>query len=341
MEDYGARRNDSGTVPGALQGTDSEAASKAGWERSAMEKLMQSLVDEKRRARRWGIFFKLIGLAVIAAFLFVLHGRIGLGTTELGDGKHTALVELNGVIDSTGDASADNVTSSLQAAFKDDKTVGVVLRINSPGGSPVQAGMIYDEIKRLRAKYPDIPIYAVVEEVCASGGYYVAAATDRIYVDKASLIGSIGVLMDGFGFVAAMDKLGVERRLLTAGRNKGFLDMFSPLTDEQKQFAQTMLTEIHQQFIDVVRKGRGSRLKETPETFSGLIWTGARGVEMGLADAFGTLDSVARDVIKAEDVVDYSTKENIAERLAKRIGASAGQAAARTLRTAVDTVRIR
>jgi protease-4 len=200
---------------------------------------------------------------------------------------------------------------------------GIVLRINSPGGSPVQAGIINDEIRRLRAEHPETPLYAVVEDVCASGGYYVAVAADRIYVNKASLVGSIGVLMDGFGFTGTMEKLGVDRRLLTAGSNKGFLDPFSPQNDEQKAFAQTMLDEIHRQFIEVVRSGRGDRLKETPETFSGLVWTGEQSVRMGLADDFGSVDSIARDVIKAEKVLDYSAKDNIAERFAKRFGASA------------------
>jgi protease-4 len=213
--------------------------------------------------------------------------------------------------------------TSLQDAFKDKNTQRVILRINSPGGSPVQAGQINDEIRRLRAQYPAIPLYVVVDDICASGGYYVAVAADKIFVDKASLIGSIGVLMDGFGFTGTMEKLGVERRLITAGANKGFLDPFSPLNATQKEYAKQMLAEIHQQFINVVRKGRGTRLKETPDTFSGLIWNGQRGVEMGLADGFGSVESVARDVIKAEEIVDYTTKENFADRLAKRLGVGA------------------
>jgi protease-4 len=217
------------------------------------------------------------------------------------------------------------VISGLQAAFEDKNTKGVVLRINSPGGSPVQAGQINDEIRRLKTKYPNTPIYAVVEEMCASGGYYVAAAADRIYVDKASLVGSIGVLMDGFGFTGTMEKLGVERRLITAGENKGFLDPFSPMSEKQKEYAQQMLNEIHQQFIAVVKAGRGQRLKESPELFSGLVWNGTKSIELGLADALGSVDSVARDVIKAEDVVDFTREENISERLAKRFGAAMGR----------------
>jgi protease-4 len=238
-----------------------------------------------------------------------------------------------GVIDPSGDASADRVTAALQGAFKDKNTQGVVLRINSPGGSPVQAGIIYDEIRRLRRVYPNIPLYAVVEDICASGGYYIAAATDKIYVDKASIVGSIGVIMDGWGFTGTMEKLGVERRLLVAGENKAFLDPFSPVDEKQKKYAQSMLDEIHKQFIDVVKKGRGKRLKETPEMFSGLLWTGAKSVELGLSDGYGTVDSVARDVIKAEDIVDFTQKENIAERFAKRFGATMANTLVKALGT--------
>ncbi len=207
----------------------------------------------------------------------------------------------------------------------------MILRINSPGGSPVQAGMIYDDIARLRAKYPKKPLYVVVEEICASGGYYVAAAADKIYVDKASIVGSIGVLMDGFGFTGLMDKLGIERRLLTAGRNKGFLDPFSPQTDQQKTYALDMLEQVHQQFIGAVKKGRGNRLKDDPDLFSGLFWTGQRSIELGLADGLGTVDSVARDVLKAPDLVDYTVKENLPERVARRFGAAVGAAAMKTM----------
>jgi protease-4 len=220
---------------------------------------------------------------------------------------------------------------ALQAAFKDKNTQGVILRINSPGGSPVQAGIIYDEIRRLRAAHPDIPMYAVVEDICASGGYYIAAAADRIYVDKASIVGSIGVIMDGWGFTGAMQKLGVERRVLAAGENKAFLDPFSPVDENQKKYAQALLADIHAQFIDVVRKGRGTRLKETPDMFSGLIWTGASSVENGLTDGLGSMEWVAREVIKAEQIVDYSEKQNIAERFAKRFGATMAESLSRVL----------
>lgn len=301
-----------------------------GWERKILEKVALESIAEQRRRRRWGIFFKLLGFTYLFA-LFVAFG--GWSDTErLADGKaHTALVQLNGVIEAKGEANAENLIAALQSAFEDKGTKGVVLQINSPGGSPVQAGMIRDEIVRLRKKYPATPLYVVVEDVCASGGYYVAAAADRIFVDKASIVGSIGVLMDGFGFTGTMEKLGVERRLLTAGNNKGFLDPFSPQSADQKIYAESMLTEIHQQFIDVVKKGRGKRLKETPETFSGLMWTGAKSIEMGLADAYGSTESVAREVIKAEDILDYTVKPNVAELLAQKFGASMAEGVASML----------
>lgn len=293
------------------------------WERAVLEKLALSALQEQRRTRHWGILFKTLTLGFMFFVLFLIMGWLGKNEVALSAGKHTSLVEMQGVISAESMASADALIPSLQEAFKDKNTQGVILRINSPGGSPVQAGQINDEIRRLRAQYPAIPLYVVVDDICASGGYYVAVAADKIFVDKASLIGSIGVLMDGFGFTGTMEKLGVERRLITAGANKGFLDPFSPLNATQKEYAKQMLAEIHQQFIDVVRKGRGTRLKETPDTFSGLVWNGQRGVEMGLADGFGSVESVARDVIKAENIVDYTTKENFADRLAKRLGVGA------------------
>jgi protease-4 len=290
------------------------------WERGVLEKLALSALQEQRRARHWSIFFKMLTLSFMFLVLFISMGWIGKSEVALSTGKHTALVDMQGVISSNSMASADNLIPSLQDAFKDKGTQGVILRINSPGGSPVQAGQINDEIRRLRKQYPKIPLYVVVDDICASGGYYVAVAADKIFVDKASLIGSIGVLMDGFGFTGTMSKLGVERRLITAGANKGFLDPFSPLNPSQQAYAKQMVEEIHQQFIDVVKKGRGKRLKETTDTFSGLVWNGQRGVEMGLADGYGTVESVARDVIKAEDIVDYTVKDNFADRLAKRFG---------------------
>lgn len=296
------------------------------WERHLLEKIAFASLKEQKARRHWGIFFKLATLAYLIAVL-VLVVDWG-GPEKLVDGKHTALINVHGTIEATGDASAEKINGALQSAFSDKGTAGVIIKINSPGGSPVQSGIVHDEIRRLRGKYPEIPLYVVVEDLCASGGYYVASAADKIFVDKASIVGSIGVLMDGFGFTGAMDKFGVERRLLTAGANKGFLDPFSPQDEKQKAHAQILLGEIHRQFIEVVRKGRGARLKETPEMFSGLMWTGSQSIAMGLADDYGTVDSVARDLIKADTILDYSVKENIAERFAKRLGAEMGQSLA-------------
>lgn len=290
-----------------------------GWERKTLEKLAFAALDEQKARRRWSIVFKSLGFLYL---LVVLITVVDWGKNAEHEETHTAVVSLNGVIEAKGEANAEDTIAALTSAFEEPKVAGIVLRINSPGGSPVQAGMVNDEIRRLRGKYPDKPLYAVVEDMCASGGYYVAVAADKIYVDKASIVGSIGVLMDGFGFTGAMDKVGVERRLLTAGANKGFLDPFSPPVESHQAHAHLLLADIHKQFIDVVKTGRGNRLKETPDMFSGLMWTGAQSVELGLADGFGSIDSVARDVIKAEKILDYSVKDNIAERFAKRLGAS-------------------
>jgi protease-4 len=301
----------------------------ADWERGLIEKLAGAALKEQRRARRWGIFFKLLTFAYLTVIiLLVLDWR---APDSLGGGRHTALVDVVGVIDAKGDSSADRVTEALQSAFKNKNTAGVILRINSPGGSPVQAGIIYDEIRRLRGLYPNIPMYAVVEDICASGGYYIASAADKIYVDKASIVGSIGVIMDGWGFTGTMEKLGVERRALVSGENKAFLDPFAPVDEKQKRHAQSMLDDIHKQFIDVVRKGRGKRLKETPDTFSGLMWTGDRSIELGLADGFGSVDYVAREVIKAEDVLDFTRKQDFTERFARRFGATLAGALSKVL----------
>ncbi|MDR1709807.1 MAG: S49 family peptidase [Candidatus Accumulibacter sp.] len=310
------------------------------WERQALEKIALESLRETRARRRWGIFFKLAGLAYLVAVL-VLVVDWGGPEKRIAAGKHTALVEIRGTIDSRSEASADKINEALQSAFGDKGTAGVILRINSPGGSPVQAGIVYDEIMRLRAKHPDVRLYAVVEDMCASGGYYVASAADQIYVDKASIVGSIGVLMDGFGFSEAMQRFGIERRLLTSGEHKGFLDPFSPQDARHKKHAEALLQEIHDQFVDVVRKGRGKRLKETHGMFSGLMWTGTQSVKLGLADGFGTVDSVARDVIKAERILDYSVKENIAERFVKRLGVSAGQSFASRLFSTAETASVR
>ena len=301
------------------------------WERETLEKLMFATLKEQRAARRWHIFFRLlmIGIAVVGLWIFFDLSFPGDDAEALG--RHTALIEIEGNIEEEGSGAADNVVPSLNKAFSDSGSVAVVLRINSPGGSPVQAGIIVDEIKRLRLGYPTKQLYVVVDEMCASGGYYIAAAADRIFVNKASIVGSVGVLMDGFGFTGTMEKLGVERRLMTAGENKGFLDPFSPQSEKHKAHAQAMLNEIHQQFIGVVRAGRGKRLKETPETFSGLYWSGAKAVEMGLADGFGTVDSVARDIVKVEDIVDYTAHEGLPERVLKKFGAAVGEGAVKAM----------
>ena len=289
------------------------------WERQLLEKVAFAALREQRAKRRWGIFFKLAGLSYLIAVLVMVVDWGG--SEQLADARHTAVIHLHGTIEAQGEASAQNINNALEEAFADKRTAGVILRVNSPGGSPVQAGIVHDEIRRLRTKHPQIPLYAVVEDVCASGGYYIAAAADKIFVDKASIVGSIGVLMDAFGFTGAMEKLGIERRLLTAGDNKGFLDPFSPQDAKQKAHAQVLLREIHEQFIDVVRRGRGDRLKDTPELFSGLMWTGSQSVGLGLADGFGTVGSVARDVIKADRIVEFTIRENIAERFARRFRA--------------------
>ncbi len=305
------------------------AAAQPGWERATLEKLVFATLEEQKAQRRWRSFVRLAWLAFFVVLLWALFHR-GTPTTDKST-RHTAVVEIKGEIAPGADASAEFVMASMRAAFEDEGAQAVVLLINSPGGSPVQAGIINDEIRRLKAKYKK-PVYAVVEESCASAAYYIAVAADQIFVDKASIVGSIGVLMDGFGFTGLMDKLGVERRLMTAGENKGFLDPFSPQTDKQRAYAQAMLDQVHKQFIDVVKAGRGKRLKETPELFSGLFWSGQQAIELGLADQLGNLDFVAREVVKAEELVDYTRKDNVAERLAKRLGASIGEGAVRALK---------
>jgi protease-4 len=306
-----------------------------GWERASFEKLMFATLEEQRRARRWRT---IRSFAWLLFFVLLFWGLMSRGSPATDTTTpHTAVIEIKGEIASDSDASAESVVASMRTAFEDSGSQAVVLLINSPGGSPVQAGIINDEIKRLRAKHKK-PVYAVVEESCASAAYYIAAATDRIFVDKASIVGSIGVLMDGFGFTGLMDKLGVERRLMTAGENKGFLDPFSPQTEKHRAFAQSMLDQVHKQFIDVVKAGRGKRLKDGPELFSGLFWTGQQAVEIGLADQLGSLDFVAREIVKAEEVVDYTRRDNVAERLAKKFGAAVGQGAIGAIR-AVPALR--
>jgi protease-4 len=312
------------------QETSTSAAQAPGWERAVLEKLAFAALEEQRATRRWKIISRLTTLAVLLLLVWLVFG-LGQGASAPST-RHTALVEIQGEIASDSEASADLVVAAIRNAFEDHGAQAVVLLINSPGGSPVQAGIINDEIRRLKAKH-NKPVYAVVEESCASAAYYIAVSADKIYVDKASIVGSIGVLMDGFGFTGLMDKLGVERRLMTAGENKGFLDPFSPQTEKQRAFAQAMLDQIHKQFIDVVKTGRGKRLKETPDMFSGLFWTGQQAVDLGLADQLGNLDYVAREVVKAEEIVDYTRHPNVAERLIKRFGAAIGEGSVKAVRT--------
>jgi protease IV len=316
--------------PPPFPADDTPRAVAPSWERATFEKLMFATLAEQRAARRWRT---IRSLGWLAFFVFLMWALMHKGTSNTDKtAPHTAVIEIKGEIASGGDASAESVVAAMRSAFEDNGAQGIVLLINSPGGSPVQAGIINDEIRRLKARYKK-PVYTVVEESCASAAYYIAAATDRIFVDKASIVGSIGVLMDGFGFTGLMDKIGVERRLMTAGENKGFLDPFSPQTDKQRAFAQQMLDQVHKQFIDAVKAGRGKRLKDSPELFSGLFWTGQQAVELGLADQLGNVDYVAREVVKAEDLVDYTHRDNVAERLAKKFGAAIGEGAIRAVRT--------
>ena len=298
----------------------------ARWQRDLLNRLAFASLAEQRRARRWNMAFKFGLLAYLVALLFVYLPDDLFESDE--DGPHTALVDVRGIISDGSDASADRIVSGLKAAFENEQTRGVIVRINSPGGSPVQAAYINGEMTRLRAKFPDIPLYAVISDIGASGGYYVAAAADKIYASESSIVGSIGVLMNGFGFVDAMEKIGVERRLLTAGDQKGFLDPFSPVKPAEVDHVQKMLGEIHQQFIDAVKAGRGDRLSADEDIFSGLMWTGEKSVELGLVDAIGSSAYVAREVIGAENIVDFTPGRSYLEQLARRFGAAVAESLA-------------
>jgi protease IV len=310
---------------------------KPGWERELLERLAFATLTEQRRSRRWGIFFKLFFACYFLFMLFLLVGG-SIGGGGFGS-RYTSLVEIDGAITDDSLASADNVIAGLRGAFEDTSTVGVIVRANSPGGSPVQAAYIYDEIKRLRAKYPNIPLYAVVTDMCASGCYYALAAADKIYVDRASVVGSIGVLMNGFGFVDAMKKVGVERRLLSAGEHKGFLDPFSPMSAYDRKHAQQILNRVHQQFIERVRAARGQQLKETKEMYSGLFWTGEEALKLGLVDELGSASYVAREVIGAEEIVDYTQQEGVFDRVSRRIGSTIAQTLSSELLARTPTLR--
>lgn len=296
------------------------------WERDVLEKLAFAAVNEQRKTRRWGIFFKFLTFAYLVAILVIVtYPRLESGLVA-GDKGHVAVIDVQGMIAENESASADLVIEGLSDAVQDKNTKAIILNINSPGGSPVQAANVYDEIHRLKAEHPAIPIYSVVGDICASGAYYIAAATDKIYVNQASIIGSIGVIMNGFGFVEVLKKLGVERRLLTAGSHKALMDPFSPVNKEEIRHMQRLINEVHNQFIDAVKTGRGERLVESPDMFSGLVWTGTEGVKLGLADGFGSVKTVAKDIIGTEKTVNFTPKDRILDRLVGRFAASFGHA---------------
>ncbi|HKK13544.1 MAG TPA: S49 family peptidase [Gammaproteobacteria bacterium] len=313
-------RNEEGTAAGK----NASPVPTEDWQRDLLNRLLFATLNEQRRARRWGIFFKSLLFLWLFALLFAISAQ-RFGPQALHPGRHTAVVDVDGIIADGARASADRVISGLRAAFDDSHTAGVIVRINSPGGSPVQAGYINDEIRRLRKLHPRIPVYAVVTDICASGGYYVAVATDKIFADQASIVGSIGVRMDSFGFVDALKKLGVERRLITAGAHKGFLDPFLPEKPAEVAHVKQMLEQIHQQFIQAVKRGRGDRLADDPDLFSGLVWTGAEGVKLGLVDALGSPRYVARQVIGAPRMVDFTPRRDLFERLSREVGTSVGK----------------
>ena len=308
------------------------------WSRDIVNRLAFAAVNEQRRTRRWNIFFKvLLALYLLALLILYLPSDWG----ELGKpvDKHTAVVDLKGVITDSSESSADNVITGLRNAFEDENTAGVILRANSPGGSPVQSGYIYKEMKRLRKLHPDTPLYAVVTDVCASGCYYIVSAADEIYVDESSIIGSIGVRMDSFGFVDTMKKLGIERRLYTAGESKGFLDPFTPQKTADVEHVKELLNSIHQQFISAVQQGRGERLKDNDNLYTGLVWTGKEGIPMGLADEVGSASYVAREVIGVEEIVEFTEKPDLFKRLSDRIGTAMAKEMSELFASGVGSVR--
>ncbi|WP_455198431.1 S49 family peptidase [Kaarinaea lacus] len=310
-------------------GNDDSGNDKGDWERDVLNRLAFASINEQRRARRWSIFFKSLLFIYLFAILFYIPSEFD--SSGISPGEHIALIDLEGVIAPNTPANADSLVGGLREAFKNKHSAAVILRINSPGGSPVQSGYVYDEIKRLREKYPDKKLYAVVADICASGGYYIASAADEIYADKASIVGSIGVLMDGFGFVDALDKLGIERRLMTAGKHKGVLDPFSPLKKDEVDHVQGLLDSIHQQFINKVKEGRGDRLSDSPDIFSGLFWNGEEGMKLGLVDGLGSSSYVAREIIGVEKIVDYTPRQNYLDRFADRFGAAMANVLATTM----------
>ncbi len=301
------------------------SSQESNWERDALREVALEGVRERRRARRWGIFFKLLIAAYLLVVLVIAVSPGAFTGAGVASGSHTAVVDVQGTIAADSQANAERIIAGLEDAFAADNAEGVILRINSPGGSPVQSGRVNDAMKRLKQAHPDTPLYAVAGDLCASGAYYVAAGADRIYADKASIVGSIGVVMGSFGFTGAMDKLGIERRLYTAGRNKAMLDPFSDTKQRSIEHVQDMLDGVHQQFIDVVREGRGDRLTGEPEKlFSGLYWHGERSVELGLVDGLASPDEVAKDIVGAEQRVNYTPQKSVFDRFADRIGSAAG-----------------
>ncbi|WP_027157344.1 S49 family peptidase [Methylobacter luteus] len=302
------------------------AKQEAGWEREVLEKVALAAVTEQTRARRWSVFFRsLVFLYLCVVLTMFMYPNVRENMVGDGSKGHAAVIDVVGMIAEDKDANADSIIKSLKNAVKDKNTKGIILHANSPGGSPVQSSYVYDEIRKIKKERPDLPVYTVVSDICASGCYYIASASDKIFVNQASLIGSIGVLMDGFGFVNVMEKLGVERRLLTAGTHKAMLDPFSPPKEDETRYMQGLLDQVHQQFIGAVKAGRGDRLKDAPELFSGLVWTGEEGVKLGVADAFGNDDYVAKEIIGVENKVDFTQQEQLLDRIAGKLGASFGQ----------------
>ncbi len=303
---------DETTIPSAATTTDQTA-----WERELLARLAFAGLQEQRRARRWGIFFKFLAFLYIGVIGFIV---LDLPALNEADKTHAALIKVHGLIAEDVEASAENINKALRAAFKDDGTTGVILDMNTPGGSPVQSAYINAEMLRLREKYPDIPLYAVVSDVCASGGYYIAVAADKIYAHPASIVGSIGVRFDSFGFVEAIDKLGIDRRLLTAGKYKALLDPFKPVVEDEEQHVQTLLDQIHAQFITAVKQRRAEQLADEPDIFSGLFWSGEQALELGLVDDFASVGDITRDVLKTDRIVDFTLEEDWVARLAKQVG---------------------
>lgn len=304
---------------------------------SVLEKVVNSSLDEQRRARRWGIFFKLLTFAYLFAAVWMFFPRDSIKPVSAD--SYVGVVHVDGVIAADELASADNIVTGLRAAFEDEHVKAVMLAINSPGGSPVQSGYVYNEIRRLRDKYPDKKLYAVIGDIGASGAYYIAAAADAIYADQASLVGSIGVISGSFGVTGLMDKLGVERRLVTAGENKAMLDPFSPFPESQRELWKSVVDTTHRQFIERVKSGRGDKLKDDPLLFSGMIWSGEQALALGLIDGLGSPGQVARDIVGTEEIVDFSRGRDPLHQLLKGLGVEFGAGLVQGVATAAPQLR--